>query len=399
MSESISRKSFIIGIVVAILVSCLISTAIVMQFAVGPRGEKGDQGLQGAQGVQGATGPQGNQGLKGDKGEPGSPFNQTVFSQNITIYQNSTALAALYENVKDSVVLIRGETASGTVQGSGFVYNLTGTMYIITNNHVVQDTTSRSVTFSDGDGYAATVVGTDAYSDLAVLTISGAPSNEYKPLQVVSSSTLRVGNPVIAIGNPYGLIGSMTTGIISALGRTISEDLTGSYLIADIIQTSTPINPGNSGGPLLDYMGNVIGITTAIIQNSQGLGFAIPSSTILREIYSLANYGGYSGHSYFGISGQDVTYELAQTLQVNVTYGVWITNIVAGGPASVAGIYPGDVLIEINGTKIGNSDRMSSYLEAETLPTQTIIVHVLRRGQTLQKLAIAVTLGLRPAPP
>ena len=324
---------------------------------------------------------------------------QNVTVQNITVLQNSTALAELYDRIKDSVVLVRGETSNGTVEGSGFVYNFNGTKLIITNNHVVHDTSSRSVTFSDGNGYAAQVVGTDAYSDLAVLSISAAPSSELKPLEVVSSSSLEVGDPVIAIGNPYGLVGSMTSGVISALGRTITEDLTGNYAIPDIIQTSTPINPGNSGGPLLNYMGGVIGITTAIIENSQGVGFAIPSNTILREIYALVNYHNYSGHSYLGISGQDMTYEQAQSLGINVTYGWWIASVFAGGPAANAGIQPGDVLIGINDTKILSTNAMSSYLEENTLPGQTIIATVLRKGQTLQKLQMPISLGQRPSPP
>ena len=151
---------------------------------------------------------------------------------------------------------------------------------MLTNYHVVQGTTDLSVTFSDGNGYSATVLGTDPYSDLAVLSVN-APASEFKPLDIVSSSTLAVGESVIAIGNPYGLVGSLTTGVVSALGRTITEqDIAGEYAIANIIQTSTPINPGNSGGPLLNAVGNVVGITTAIVTNSQGLGFAIPSDTI-----------------------------------------------------------------------------------------------------------------------
>jgi len=207
---------------------------------------------------------------------------QNITYQNITIYQNSTALAEIYEGVKDSIVLILGITSGGTVQGSGFVYNFSGTIVVITNYHVVHGTTSISVTFSNGNGYAATVNGTDPYSDLAILLVD-APEDEFKPLEVVSSSTLRVGDPVIAIGNPYGLVGSMTTGMISALGRTITEEYTGGFGIANIIQTSAPINPGNSGGPLLNYYGKVIGITTAIVADSQGLGFAIPSNNYLMK--------------------------------------------------------------------------------------------------------------------
>src|SRR3990170_122791 len=125
--------------------------------------------------------------------------------QNVTVYQDSTAMAAIYSNVRDSVVLVQGTTSSGGVQGSGFVYQYQNRMVIITNYHVVEGTTSLSVTFSNGNGYAATILGTDPYADLAVVSVD-APSNQFKPIEVVSSSTLRVGDQVIAIGNPYGLV-------------------------------------------------------------------------------------------------------------------------------------------------------------------------------------------------
>ncbi|PIU60028.1 hypothetical protein COS86_01165, partial [Candidatus Bathyarchaeota archaeon CG07_land_8_20_14_0_80_47_9] len=139
--------------------------------------------------------------------------NQTVYNENVTIYQNSTALVDLYQNVKDSVVLVSVTSSSEAGEGSGFIYNYSGTVVVITNYHVVHAAASVSVTFSDGDGYPASVLGTDPYADLAVLNVS-APQNKFKPLEVVSSSTLKVGDLVIAIGNPYGLVGSMTTGIV-----------------------------------------------------------------------------------------------------------------------------------------------------------------------------------------
>jgi S1-C subfamily serine protease len=328
--------------------------------------------------------------------------NQTVTYENITVYQNSTALSQLYEKVENSVVLIVGTESSGSVQGSGFVYNYSGSMVVITNNHVVSGASDISVTFSDGNGYAAVVNGTDSYADLAVLTVIGANESEFKPLDIVSSSTLRVGDPTIAIGNPYGLVGSMTTGVISALGRTISEEnYTGGYAIANIIQTSTPINPGNSGGPLLNYNGKVIGITTAIVENSQGLGFAVPSNTILREIHSLIETTTYAGHSYLGVRGTDMDYETAQSLGVNVTYGWRVVEVISGKPADNAGIISDDVIIGINGTRIRNGDEMSSYLEEYTLPNQTVILKIARKNQTTQAtdvLNIQVKLGTRPSP-
>jgi len=325
---------------------------------------------------------------------------QNLTYQNITLFQDSTALANLYASVKDSVVLISGTTSQGIVQGSGFVYNFSGAVRVVTNYHVVHDTINRSVTFSSGNGYAATVNGTDPYADLAVLWVD-APASEFKPLEIVGSSTLKVGEPVIAIGNPYGLVGSLTTGVVSALGRTITEDqYTGGFSIANIIQTSTPINPGNSGGPLLNYLGKVVGITTAIVENSQGLGFAIPSNTILREIHSLITDGSYNGHSYLGVAGNDMDYEAAQTYHTNVTYGWRIAQVTSGGPASQAGVKVGDIIIGINGTSVRNMDEMSSYLEENTMPEETAVLNIARNNQTLnQTLEIPVVLKPRPPPP
>ena len=320
---------------------------------------------------------------------------QNVTYQNITIYQNITSLTELYERVKDSAVLIYGKTSTGAVQGSGFVYNFTGIMVVITNYHVVHGTTSISVTFSNGNGYSAKVNGTDPYADLAVLVVN-APENEFKPLEIVGSSTLRVGDPVIAIGNPYGLVGSLTTGVVSALNRTITEDYTGGFGIADIIQTSAPINPGNSGGPLLNYCGKVVGITTAIVQDSQGLGFAIPSNTILREIASLVSSGTYKGHSYLGVTGTDMNYETAQQLGVNVTYGWRIVGYGNPSPARDGGVQIGDIIIALNGSRIRNGDDLATYLEENTLPEEILILTVVR-GKLQSN--VTVTLGVRPSPP
>jgi S1-C subfamily serine protease len=313
--------------------------------------------------------------------------------QNVTVYQNSTELASIYSGVRDSVVLVQGTTPGGSVQGSGFVYQFQNRMVVITNYHVVQDTTALSVTFSDGNGYAATVLGTDPYSDLAVVS-ADAPANEFKPIEIVSSSTLRVGDQVIAIGNPYGLVGSLTTGVVSAVGRTISEDTAGGFSIANIIQTSTPINPGNSGGPLLNVLGNVVGITTAIVSDSQGLGFAIPSNTILREISALILTGTYQGHSYLGVTGTDMDYDTAQSIGSSITYGWRIASIVSGGPSD-GRLEVDDIITAMNGTKIRNNDDLASYLEEHTLPNDRLAITVSRGSTTTP---VTVILGIRPAP-
>ena len=341
---------------------------------------------------------------------------QDVTDQDATYYLGNASLSSLYEQVKDSVVIVRGVLVQydmfhrayySQVQGSGFVYNFTGDVVIVTNYHVVQNAINVTVTFLNGDGYAATVLGSDPYADLAVLS-TDAPQGEFSPIEVVSSSTLEVGDPVIALGNPYGLAGSMTTGIVSALGRTITEDMSGSYPIADVIQTSAPINSGNSGGPLLNYEGQVVGITTAIVSNSQGLGFAIPSNTILREVGFLVTTGAYTQHPWLGAGGTDMTYEIAEATGANVTYGWLIAQVTSGGPADKAGlkggtqqivvagasvIIGGDVLTAINGARITNLDDLSTYLEENTSPGQTINVTIVRSNQAM---TLAVELGTRP---
>ncbi len=329
---------------------------------------------------------------------------QNATTQNITILQNGTNLVQIYDAVRDSVVLVQGETSSGGVQGSGFVYNYNGQMVVLTNFHVVDGTTSLSVTFSDGRGYAATVLGKDAYADLAVVSVPSANASEFKPITIVSSSSLGVGEPVIAIGNPYGLVGSLTTGIVSATGRTITEDTAGGFAIANIIQTSTPINPGNSGGPLLNDMGNVVGITTAILSDSQGLGFAIPSDTILREISSLITTGTYTGHSYLGVTGTDMSYNTAQQSNADVTYGWQIKTVTSGGPAD-GKLQAGDIIIglavaDANGQlthqqTIKNNDDLASYLEQYTLPGNSLVLTVVRGNSPV---TVTVTLGTRPVP-
>ncbi len=320
---------------------------------------------------------------------------QNTTYQTITIYQNATALADIYENVRESVVLVQGTTSDGGVQGSGFVYDFSDRMVVITNYHVVHDTLSLSVTFSNGNGYSAEALGTDPYADLAVLSVD-APAGEFKPVEVVSSSTLRVGEPVIAIGNPYGLVGSLTTGVVSALGRSLTEeDYAGGYSIANIIQTSTPINPGNSGGPLLNSVGKVVGVTTAIVSDSQGLGFAVPSNTILREISALITTGTYEGHSYLGVSGQDMSYDVAQEIEASVTYGWRIATITAGGPSDGI-LNVGDIIIALNAAPIRNNEDLASYLEENTLPGESLVITVVRGSSEID---VSVVLGERPPPP
>jgi S1-C subfamily serine protease len=326
----------------------------------------------------------------------------------------------IYAAASSSVVTLEGnelvtatdlfgsQTEVETILGSGFVISYTGQYYIVTNDHVVNGVSNITATFSDGDSYPVTVVGTDAYSDLAIVTVPTAPTSEFTPIQLVSSNNVVVGQPVVVIGNPYGLSGSITFGIISQLGRTIEEATTNGFSISDIIQFSAPINPGNSGGPLFDDNGDVIGITTATVNGSEGIGFAIPSSTILKELSSLISTGSYKGHSYLGIETADMNYQLAQDSKTNVTYGVLIEQVVSGGPAAAAGLKAGsatvtvngaqytvggDIIVSINGTKIINGDSLSSYLEEHTVAGQTVQLGIIRAGQPM---TVDVTLGTRP---
>jgi S1-C subfamily serine protease len=331
---------------------------------------------------------------------------------------NSSA-QALYAAASPSVVTLQGELVTtvntffgpvkqySTVIGSGFVTTYGNATYVVTNYHVVAGVSNESVTFQDGNAYPATLVGVDPYSDLAVVKTS-APSGEFKPITIDNSASLVVGQPVFVIGNPYGLTGSFTTGVISQLDRTIQETAAGNYSIAGVIQFSAPINPGNSGGPLLDSTGDVMGITTAVVSGSQGVGFAIPSQTIMKELPSLVANGEYPGHSYLGIGATDMTYALAQATGASTTYGVLVEQVVSGSPAAQAGLKAGttqmtvdgsrylvggDIIVSIDGHRIINQDALSSYLALNTTSGQTVTLGVVRSGS---QIGVPVTLGARP---
>jgi S1-C subfamily serine protease len=334
---------------------------------------------------------------------------------------NSTAPEALYASAITSVVTVSGEevvvqnTFFGqlsqvvTVQGSGFVVDYQNSSFVVTNYHVVGGVSNITVTFSDGNSYPASVKGSDQNRDLAVLTVD-APSSEFIPLQIVSlPRDVKVGEAVYAIGSPFGLSGSMTFGIVSQTGRTITESTNSQISIPDVIQFSAPINPGNSGGPLLDSAGQVIGITTAAVSSSQGLGFAIPSSTVYRELPSLVTTGGYTLHPVIGINGTDMNYQLAQATGSNVTYGVLVQAVVPGSAADRAGMHGGsrtvsiggqnymvggDVIVSINGMKVVDSDALASYLEENTVAGQTVQLGVVRSGTPM---TLTVVLGALPS--
>lgn len=325
----------------------------------------------------------------------------------------NVSFTEIYEKTIRGIVMITG-VAQGILTeevglGSGFIVEYDSSYYIITNYHVVKDARDIAVTFFNGESYPASVIGIDPYSDLAVVNCT-APSELYTPLNVTFSSTLRVGDLVIAIGNPFGLAGTMTTGVVSQLGRTLTSEFTGGYAIANVIQTSAPINPGNSGGPLLNARGEVVGMNTAIVRDSQGVGFAVPSNTILRELPYLIKTGGYDMHPWLGLKGVNLDYYAAKAAGLNITYGWLIQEVIPSGPSDKAGLkggtrtvmvrrreikIGGDLIISIDGYPVKSNDDIARILEEYTYPGKVVNVTIVRNNQLT---VIQVTLGKRPPP-
>lgn len=300
----------------------------------------------------------------------------------------------------------------GQSLGSGFIYDKEG--HIITNNHVVENAERIIVTFADGSEAAAEVVGADPDSDLAVIRVSVDPE-QLTPLPLGDSDALKVGQMVIAIGNPYGLQGSMTTGIISGLGRLLQAGSQtpagGSYSIPDIIQTDTAINPGNSGGPLLNLQGEVIGINTAIespVRASSGVGYAVPSQIVALVVPELIRNGRVE-HAWLGITGRTLNADLANAMKLDPKLrGVLINEVVKDSPAEKAALQGsardatidgvpvkvgGDIIISIDGQAINTFDDLLVYIYRHTRPGQEITLHILREGNEQE---IVMTLAARP---
>jgi 2-alkenal reductase len=289
-------------------------------------------------------------------------------------------------------------------QGSGFVYDDAG--HIVTNNHVIAQARSIVISFADGSQLDATVVGTDPGSDLAVLKVEAGPG-ELKAVKLADSDQLRVGQLVVAIGSPFGLANTLTTGVISGLDRLFPGAEApggGRYNIPDIIQTDAAINPGNSGGPLLDLRGYVIGVNTAIespVRGSSGVGFAVPSNVVAVVVPQLISNGSVA-HPWLGISGTELNASLAETLGLDRDQrGIAIGSITAGGPADDAGIVAanqatglgGDVITGIEEQDVKEFDDLLGYIVGQTAVGQTIDLRVLRDGKTI---SVPVTLGERP---
>ena len=343
--------------------------------------------------------------------------NVQLTSQSSSSQSNQMNAESIYSTSNLSIVTVEGTQAQSTpfgmatnsILGTGFVIQYSGTYYILTNYHVAGTTTNLTVTFPDGTAYPASVVGSDPYADLAVVSVRAAPATEFHPLTLTPSSSLQVGESVVAIGDPFGLTGSMTEGIISQLGRTLQDPTAGNFSIANVIQFSAPINPGNSGGPLIDAQDQVVGITTATISSSQGVGFAIPSDTIIKELPSLIKNGTYSQHSYLGIMETNMNYQLAQAMGSNVTYGVLVEGVVSSGPASHAGLVAGtntaiidgqqyliggDIIVSVNGTRVVNIDTLATYLEEHTIAGQVVSLGIVRGGT--HNMTVDLALGQRP---
>jgi S1-C subfamily serine protease len=322
-------------------------------------------------------------------------------------------LPDLFQKVEKSVVQITDSSEINVFEsrlGSGFVYDDNG--HIITNHHVVSGGGNRlDVTFPDGIVYRASLIGSDPSADIAVLYVEEAPKEKLLPLSLADSSKVRVGERVAAIGNPFGLSGSLSNGIISGVGRQIPAEEEEGFTIPDIIQTDAPINPGNSGGPLLNMRGEVIGINSAIYSTTgqfAGVGFAIPSNTIAQVMPSLITTGSYQ-HPWLGVAGRDMTPGIADRLGLDEPRGFLVMDVVAGSPAEKAGILRGnedtvidgipiklggDVIIAVDNNTVRKIDDILAYVEMKKSVGDDLKLTILREGQTMEVIA---TLAARPS--
>ncbi|MGE5072850.1 MAG: S1C family serine protease [Anaerolineae bacterium] len=281
-----------------------------------------------------------------------------------------------------------GQSPDQTVSGSGFFISNDG--YVLTNNHVVEGTSAVKLVLSNGSEEQATVVGTDQYNDVAVLKAAGAVP---AVVQLGNSDVLNPGESAIAIGSPLGdFKNTVTVGVISATGRTI--DTGNGYQMEGLLQTDAAINPGNSGGPLVNLAGEVIGVNTLIVRNSgngavaEGLGFAIPIDTA-RAVATQIIQKGYFAHPYIGIAYQPIAPDIASNYNLPVQWGVYVTRVASGSPASKARLQQGDIITKVGDTGI---DQTHSYLNTlfTYKPGDTVTLSVVRNGQTME---ISITLG------
>ncbi len=327
--------------------------------------------------------------------------------ETILSTKKSLTLVELFEKSESGVVRIDVDKINSSREtgslGSGFVFDDLG--HIITNAHVVESASSVTITFLDGSQYNAQIIGSDKFTDIAVIKVEEKPRYLH-PLQMGDSSTLKVGEQVAAIGNPFGLSGSMTSGIVSQIGRLLPSQDTG-FSIPNVIQTDAAINPGNSGGPLLNMAGKVMGINTAIQSGtgqSAGIGFAVPSNTILKVVPVLIEEGKYS-HPWIGISGKDIDPELAKVRDLDQSKGFLIVTVVPGSPAEIAGLkgvseikiigdkeYPadGDIIVSVDGKEVRKISDILIHLQEEKSVGDEMILGILRDGEVMHVILVLI---------
>ena len=329
---------------------------------------------------------------------------------NLMLTESKTlSLIDIFEKAEPGVVRVnternQTENETGGV-GSGFVFDKKG--HIITNAHVIEDSTKTVVTFLDGRSYNAQIIGVDKYTDIGVIKVN-ADLKLLHPLSLGDSSNLQVGEPITAIGNPFGLSGSMTSGIISQMGRLLPSG--SGYSIPDVIQTDAAINPGNSGGPLLNMRGDIVGINTAIQSSTgefTGVGFAIPSQTVAKIVPTLISEGEYK-HPWIGISGRDINPDMANVLGLKDALGFLIITVVEDSPASDAGLigsnktikvegkdYPvgGDIILAVDGIDVRKIDDILIHLQRVKTVGDEMNLEILRDDRTTN---VTIILQERP---
>ena len=333
----------------------------------------------------------------------------SAIGEIVPSYSKKLSLIEIFKNSEAGVVRVNIQRAEESISpsgvGSGFVFDKKG--HIITNAHVVKDAIKVVVTFLDGRSYNAEIVGVDTFTDIAVIKVN-ADLSLLSPIFLGDSSNLQVGEPIAAIGNPFGLSGSMTSGIVSQLDRLLPSGA--GYSIPDVIQTDAAINPGNSGGPLLNMRGEIVGINTAIQSTTgefTGVGFAIPSQTVAKIVPILIKNGEYK-HPWIGISGRDIGPDLAKVLNLNDAVGFLVITVIPDSPASRAGLQGsentverdgvqytvgGDIILSVDGLEVREISDILIHLQRAKSVGDEMVLEIIRDGRTTN---FTIILGERP---